>query len=321
MTQLPPDVPPAGETQATRAASKPSRARQLPLELGRVGRALAAIPGAERLAAGLARIPLRSPTLPPATTTNHYLVGATGAVLVDPATPHRQSQSLLREVIGAWNAEVAPLHGIFLTHHHNDHIAAATTMARDLALPILAHRATAQLLAGRVTIDRLIADGEPVAWDSDGPWTAMHTPGHAPGHLILRGPDGGMIAGDMVAGQGTILIDPDDGDIGQYLESLALMREAAPPWLAPAHGPVLHQADETLQYYLSHRLAREARIYGALGEVAVAEDALLPIAYGDVSRRFWPLALRSMRAHLQYLHVQRRAQEARPRHWRRLTEA
>ena len=121
MTRLPPDAPSASDTQTAQIERASSQPVQTSAAAGGVDRALAAIPGAERLAIGLARVPLRSPTLPPATTTNHYLVGASAAVLVDPATPHRQSQSRLRDVAVAWIAEVAPLQAIFLTHHHNDH--------------------------------------------------------------------------------------------------------------------------------------------------------------------------------------------------------
>ena len=283
-------------------------------------RTIAEISGAERHFEGLVRIPLRSPTLPPATTTNHYLVGSKASVLVDPATPHRASVATLLTVVAAWQREVAPVHGLFLTHHHHDHIAAATTIAERLGLPILAHPATAQLLRGRIDVTTHVHEGDRVAHDVAGPWVALHTPGHAPGHLVLQGPDGGMVAGDMVAGQGSILIDPRDGHVGDYIASLRRMRAAAPPWLAPAHGPLLHHADAVLEHYISHRIARETAIHEALTDDFQPADALLPHAYGDVSRKIWPLALRSLRAHLVDLQRQGRAESSKGAGWRRSLE-
>ena len=52
-------------------------------------------------------------------------------------------------------------------------------------------------------------------------------PGHAPGHIVLVD-DHSMsaIVGDMVAGIGAIIIDPDDaGDMRAYMDSLRQLRE------------------------------------------------------------------------------------------------
>ena len=272
----------------------------------------------ERVETSLLRFPLRTPTLPPATTTNHYLVGGRRAVEVDPSTPERPLQDRLcalverLETTADWHFEA-----LFLTHHHYDHAGAADVLATRLQLPVWAHPITAELLRGQVKIDRLVEDGEVVAECFDGKtWRAMHTPGHAPGHLVLLHEDGGMVAGDMVAGEGTILIDPSDGRMSDYLSSLERMRQREPSYLAPAHGPVLRDADQCLRFYCSHRLQREARIAAALDDQWQADDAMLPEAYGDVSRMIWPVALRSMRSHLIHLAEQGRAERDGDR-WRR----
>jgi ribonuclease/clavin/mitogillin len=259
--------------------------------------------GAEWVVPGLLRLPLPTPTLPPATMTNHYVAGKSSAVLVDPSAPARRDQDRLCALLERLADEGGVvLHALFLTHHHRDHVGAAMLLADRLGLPIWAHRATQERLAGEVTVDQLVVEGDSVAVDDEGNWRAMHTPGHAPGHLILQH-DGhhGMIAGDMVAGEGTILIDPRDGTMGDYLASLQRMADAHPSFLAPAHGPVLRDGPASLAYYREHRLAREAKVLQALPQQFTPPEDLLPAAYGDVSRLAWPMALRSMLAHLQHL--------------------
>ena len=273
--------------------------------------ALAKVVGAAIEAPGLIRVPLPTPTLPPATTTNHWIVGHRRAVLVDPATPDRAALNRLCGLLAAVHQLGTSLRGLFLTHHHDDHVGAALELRRRLDLPILAHAATAERLRGRIDVDTEIVDGQVVAEDADGTtWTALHTPGHAPGHLVLaHARSGVVVAGDLVAGEGTILIDPRDGRMADYLSSLARVAALQPTLLAPAHGPVLSDAVGVLAYYRRHRLQREAKIAAALPPRWIAPDALLPAAYGDVSRLLWPIALRSLLAHLEHLRDQGRAAE------------
>ncbi len=260
---------------------------------------------------GLVRLPLPTPTLPPATATNHYLVGWRPLVVVDPSAPAARDQRRLRAAVQAAIACGAEPAALLLTHHHNDHAGAAQALRELLDLPVWAHPKTADLLAGKVAIDRSIDEGQEVARNADGaPWYALFTPGHAPGHLALHQPASGqVVAGDLVAGEGTILIDPADGDMGLYLQSLARLEALAPTSLAPAHGPVLRDAVAVLQYYQRHRRAREVAIANALTDAPQDSADLLPVAYADVSRLAWPLALRSMTSHL--LHLQRQGQARR----------
>ena len=273
----------------------------------------------EAIGDSVLRLAFPTPTLPPATTTNHYIVGDAQAVIVDPATPDARSQEQLVAEVRRWRA---PTQALLLTHHHNDHIGAATALSARLKLPIWAHQETAALLRGRLTVDRYIDDGDAVAQDHAGCWTALHTPGHAPGHLALMGPNREMVVGDLLAGQGTILIDPSDGHMGQYLASLRRLLDSEPAWLAPAHGPVLHDAAAAIEGYIQHRLAREAKVLDALQlQVEQSEDALVAKAYADTPRQLWPLATRSMRAHLLWLQEQGKARQTHPNLWRKVDES
>lgn len=247
---------------------------------------------------------VRTPTLPPATHTNAYLVGHDACLLIEPATPY--DDELARFVAwvrlheGAGRRPVA----IALTHHHADHVGGALALSRILSLPIWAHEETAARI--KVPVDRHLQEGEVLALGTENPTMVevLHTPGHAPGHLcFLEHESRLMVCGDMVAGVGSILVEPGDGDMVQYLSSLQRMGDLSPSGLLPAHGPPIADAKGKLEAYRAHRLMREAKVLRALDEADgwVPVEALLPVAYDDTPRPLWPLAARAAAAHLDKL--------------------
>jgi hypothetical protein len=63
--------------------------------------------------------------------------------------------------------------------------------------------------------------------------------------------------------------------------------------------PIL-DAHERLQFYIRHRLAREAKVADALHNLGRDSllDEIVPIAYADTAQIAWPLARLSLEAHL-----------------------
>ena len=246
---------------------------------------------------------VRTPTLPPATHTNTFLVGTEQAVLIEPATPYQEEQDAMVSWVEAARERGIEVIAILATHHHPDHVGGAIALRDRLGLPLWGHAMTAQRLEGVVEVDGLLEDGERI--ELDGPTrtslTAVHTPGHAPGHLCFIDEDSGiMIAGDMVASIGTIIVEPIDGDMILYLDSLRRMASLEPVALLPAHGGVVEDPQSILRFYVAHRLMREGKVFDALvahGDPAKPGD-LLSKAYDDTPEALWPLAVRSLEAHL-----------------------
>lgn len=268
------------------------------------------------VAPGIRVVALRSPTLPPAAHTNGYLIGPEGGplVVVDPGSPFEDQQAALDDLLGE-----VPIAMIALTHHHGDHVGGATALAARTGAPIAAHPATAERLDGVVSVSQLVADGDVVHG-----LTAVHTPGHAAGHLCFEY-GRATIAGDLVAGLGTILIDPDEGDMAAYLASLErlLARDGAASGrgsttLLPAHGPPIADGAGKLREYLAHRRMREERVLGALAARPSTLAELLAVAYGDTPTALWPLAERSLLAHLIKLAREGRAHSDGSGAWSRL---
>jgi glyoxylase-like metal-dependent hydrolase (beta-lactamase superfamily II) len=258
------------------------------------------------VAPGIRVLALRTPTLPPAAHTNTYVVGPErGAQLVvDPGSPYPDQQAVLDAAIAGEAAAGRPVGLVLLTHHHGDHVGGAGAVAATWNVPIAAHARTAKRLDGKVRVDRLLGDGERV----DGV-TCLYTPGHADGHLCFEHGDA-IIAGDMVAGLGWILIDPIEGDMADYLASLAKLLARPVTQLLPAHGPVIVDAHAKLREYIAHRTMREDRVLAALAAREGATiDELVPEVYADTPRPLWRLAARSLRAHVDKLVREGRARE------------
>jgi glyoxylase-like metal-dependent hydrolase (beta-lactamase superfamily II) len=246
---------------------------------------------------GVIVVPLRTPTLPPATHTNCLLLGDEELWVVDPGSPYPEEQATLEGALSLLAEEGRKAVGILLTHHHHDHVGGAVALARSRGLPIAATAQTQEQLDFRV--DRVVKDGERIDTGPRG-WTCVHLPGHTRGHLcLIESGSGAVVAGDLIAGIGTVIVDPPEGDMADYLDSLRRLASLKPGVIYPAHGPVVPSGPEKIAGYIAHRLEREERVLGALrvkGPATAAE--LVPDSYPDVKPELYPLAERSLLAHL-----------------------
>jgi glyoxylase-like metal-dependent hydrolase (beta-lactamase superfamily II)/8-oxo-dGTP pyrophosphatase MutT (NUDIX family) len=257
-------------------------------------------------------LPVRTATLPPATHTNVWMPGGTRFVIIDPgATDPAERQRLLDVVARRRDLRHEPL-AIVLTHHHQDHVGGAADIASRLGLPLRAHPATLEALRARARIPAGLGTplGDQDEIDLDGVrLRALHTPGHAEGHLafevVARGQ---LIAGDLVSSLSTILIDPEHGDMDAYLASLARVRDLGCRTLFPAHGAPLpaRAVDELIE----HRRERERRVLSRLGRNGVGLAEIAAGAYEDVDGIPVALAELQTRAHLAALERRGRVRRA-----------
>ena len=262
-------------------------------------------------------LPLLTPTMPPATHTNAYLVGRDPAYLVDPATPHQEVQDRLVEALDEAVERGLSLKAILLTHHHPDHVGAVELIRRRFELPVWAHPVTADLLAGEIEVDRSIQDEErlplgtaPSGWEG---WelVALFTPGHAAGHLAYFEDEyGSLIAGDMVSTLSSILVHPDDGDMSLYERSLKRLTELDCRMVYPAHGPGSALGSRLLQQQLEHRQKREEAILMAIRDGASSVAAVVERVYVDVPEPMHAMAALSVESVVQKLMNQSQVERA-----------
>ena len=245
--------------------------------------------------------------------TNSYLVGDadTGYVAIDPGP--NEPEHLARLWRAAVDAEGAGgfIRMIVCTHSHADHSPGARPLQAlcagkppILGLPSLPTARPASLF----TPDRALQNGERLALSGSGPGhhlLVLHTPGHAANHLCLvLLEDGLLISGDHILNGSTTVVDPPDGDMTAYLNSLDLLSAACAlhkiEFILPAHGYVLGSAQQAIGRLKAHRLQREAKIAAAMRKQPEGSmDDWVEVAYDDVPARMWPVAKRSLLAHVQ----------------------
>jgi glyoxylase-like metal-dependent hydrolase (beta-lactamase superfamily II) len=178
-------------------------------------------------------------------------------------------------------------------------------MHLDDACKIAAHRLTAEPLTNVVGVDRFIEDDEVIKLNGSPEISlrAMHTPGHARGHLCFHEErTGTLISGDNVVGLGSVLIDPPEGNMLDYLRSLRRMRDL--PNLSVifgGHGPAIANPYAKLDEYISHRLERERNILEAVRLGAATTKEIVAAVYTDVSPKAHAMAERAVLAHLEKL--------------------
>ncbi len=256
-------------------------------------------------------VPLESPTLLPATHTNCYVVGDQERfVVIDPGADSSETLAPLCELLDALFARGARCEAIILTHHHTDHVSGVAWLAEHYGeqWPVWAHALTTPLLSERDVpqgVARELVDGELFELGAAHTLEVLWTPGHAPGHIALMHRESRLVfCGDLVASQGSILVAPPRGHMGDYLASLHRVQQLAPSSLHPAHGWPVRDAHAHLAHYIAHRQQRERSVLDALrerpGEQLTALD-IVPIVYQDVPKDVWPLAAMSLEAHLIHL--------------------
>ena len=232
--------------------------------------------------------------------TNTYVLGHDeGVVVVDPGPADPGHLDAVAARVAARGRAAV----VLLTHHHLDHSQSGPEMAQRLGAPLagmphpLAPQLDRELVAETLELDGLHL-------------TVLPTPGHCRDHACLAWEEElAVFAGDLVAGEGYIVIDPPDGDMSDYLDSLR--RIASPELfgprggarvLLPGHGPAIQDPRVYLAAYVAHRLEREARVLAALShETRRTVEALLTLAYDDTPEFMHPVAARSLQAHLDKL--------------------
>jgi glyoxylase-like metal-dependent hydrolase (beta-lactamase superfamily II) len=249
---------------------------------------------------GVLRLTAPNPGLMTGPGTNTYLVGGTDPVIIDPGP----ADAAHIAAIVAAAAPLGPVRAILVTHTH-----AAATGARVVGFGP----------GEDFEPDERAGEGWTLACPGNaatGDLTlrALHTPGHASNHLCwLVEEHALLLTGDHVMHGSTVVIRPPDGDLHQYLASLARVRDATPAihTLAPGHGRLMDHVPEVIDALVAHRLGRHETVGAALrgrGEGTV--DELLPEVYGDVTERQLPVARYSLWAHLRALGQEGRAMTA-----------
>jgi glyoxylase-like metal-dependent hydrolase (beta-lactamase superfamily II) len=199
--------------------------------------------------------------------------------------------------------------GIVLTHSHRDHSPAAAPLAAQTGAPRIGRRARhPEFQDPTFAVDQVAEEGTRIAGSG---WTlrAVLTPGHASNHVCwYLEEDRLLLTGDHILGGVSPVILPPDGDMSDYLDSLARLLRLDLAGLLPGHGPRINEPQAAIRALIAHRLGREAKVELALGRHSGRSlEELLPEVYADVDPALYPWARYSLEAHLIKLEREGRA--------------
>jgi glyoxylase-like metal-dependent hydrolase (beta-lactamase superfamily II) len=254
------------------------------------------------IARGVRRLVAPNPGMMTGPGTNTYLVGEKAVAVIDPGP------RIDRHIDAIQSQSPGPIRWVLCTHTHPDHSPGATPLAEATGAEMIGIPAPEGKVQDttfrphRVPIDGDVLDTDEFSI------RMVHTPGHASNHLCFRHESHRMLfTGDHIMSGSTVVIDPPDGDMKAYIESLERLKDLNLASLAPGHGPIIDEPLEIVDWLIAHRLKREASVIAA---TAAHPDQTLwdltPHVYEDVDAKLHRLASRSLLAHLLKLEVEGR---------------
>jgi glyoxylase-like metal-dependent hydrolase (beta-lactamase superfamily II)/8-oxo-dGTP pyrophosphatase MutT (NUDIX family) len=266
----------------------------------------AIVPGrAVELSARVRRLTAPNPGMMTGPGTNSYLVRDPWAADADPAglqwtliDPGPDDATHRQAVLAA--AQPGRIARILVTHTHKDHSPGARALAAATGAQcwgLLATHPQGQDLS--FLPSHQPGDGERLSLGPGTHLRALHTPGHASNHVCwLLEEEGLLFTGDHVMQGSTVVINPPDGDMAEYLSALRRLQALPLQWLAPGHGFLVAHPARAIQALIEHRLKRQAKVVAAVQRRPGTLPELVELAYDDVPVGLHALAQRSLLAHL-----------------------
>lgn len=270
--------------------------------------------------------PIRIPTPFAVGDVYGYFINDEKKVLVDCGHKADESFELIKNQMNELDLDISDLDEIWLTHGHPDHFGQAARLAEASGAGVFGHAKERSNFAGNddgalfdtffrdhhipekhITqmVDQLdwlqqfqmpvvpewIEEGDEV---SSGKLTfrVRHTPGHAPGHLILFGDDGLIFGGDVllehVSTNALINFDPDtkvrNKSLLQYRKSLRWMRDQD-GLVLPGHGEFITNIREVADHHLSDHRRRYQEIKQLLSRKPYSLYELALTTFPDATKK------------------------------------
>ena len=252
------------------------------------------LPAFAEIAPGVKRIVAPNPSMMTGPGTNTYLIGDNEIAVIDPGPAIAEHIKNIIEKSGSC------IRWILATHTHPDHSPAVAALSDATSAEVLGIPAPdGQHQDKTFSPTRILRDGD-ILETAEFRLETVHTPGHASNHLCFRHVSlNWLFTGDHVIDGSTVVIDPPDGNMKHYIESLRRCRELQCAALAPGHGEVIRDPTRAIDWIIEHRLEREAKVRAAVAaNPGLTTHELVPHVYQDVDSRLYGWADRSLLAHV-----------------------
>lgn len=263
----------------------------------------------QELATGVRRLIAPNASMMTGPGTNTYLLGNDEIGVIDPGP---DIESHIEQIVDLADGRIA---WILVTHTHPDHSPGAARLAIATGAELLGRPAPQGRHQDQTfQPDRIPQDGD-VFEAAEFRLQIVHTPGHASNHLCyLLLERHWLFTGDHIINGSTVVIDPPDGNMGDYIRSLERLKTLQINAIAPGHGALIDDPYDVIDWHVKHRLERESKVVAAL--VAAPNSTsreLVANVYQDVDEKYHELAEHSLLAHLIRLEEECRATMSRGR--------
>lgn len=228
--------------------------------------------------------------------TNSYVIdaGRGEALVVDPGPVIESHLDAIERNARERGLQIA---AIAVTHGHPDHAPGAAVLARRTGAPVYAHPYS------DVPHDRAF-ELENDLRVGDAAFRVIDAPGHTFEHVVIYDPrERALFTGDVILGEGTVVIAPPGGAMRPYQRTLGRLRDEFPDAqrIYGGHGPIVEDARAKIDEYIAHRIAREREVLAALEHGPMTIPALVLHIYGSARPTLWPAMARQMLAYLMAL--------------------
>jgi glyoxylase-like metal-dependent hydrolase (beta-lactamase superfamily II) len=307
--------------------------------------------GPWQVAPGIHRVPLPLPTDGLRAVNVYVIEGQDGLTLIDGGWAIPEAREVLDRSLARLGANVRDIRRFLVTHVHRDHYTLASELGAETDADVmlgLADRPTLEIARrpdrsselSLVVLTRagarelgirpregalrtnVSAWGDPRGWLVDDvdldlghrTLSAVHTPGHTPGHFVFADVVGGVLfSGDHVLPTITpsigFVLPPPQDPLGDFMASLAKVKAIPDLALLPAHGSIATSSHARVDVLLEHHerrldLASDAIRAGCSTAYEVAHELTWTRherRMGDLETFDQVLAVRETLAHLDLL--------------------
>ena len=262
---------------------------------------------ADEVAPGIRRVVARNPSPFTLHGTGTYILGRGQVAVIDPGPA---DPAHIQAILDATAGET--ISHMLVTHTHMDHSPGCRLLAAhcDAKTYAFGSHGAGKIAAGVVVEeggdmdfepDVVVRDGDVIDGD-DWSVACVHTPGHTSNHMCYAvAKDRVLFSGDHVMGWSTSVISPPDGDMADYMSSLAglLTRDDNVYW--PTHGPPIEDPKPHVRAFIEHRREREREVLECLANGATRIAEMVPTMYANVPTYLHAAAARSVFATMALL--------------------
>lgn len=230
---------------------------------------------------------------------NVYLIVGERAAFIDSGHDEDDEVSAL---VSCWQSVGSPeIAGIVLTHRHLDHTGGARRLAEATGGAIIsspAEKPYIEELAAGTRVARTVDDGETL--DLGGATLEfVHTPGHTLGSVCVHHREEGILfTGDHILGSSSTSINPEQGDMVLYLDSLRKLLAYDARMICPGHGPLINKPRANIEGLIERRMQREGEILELLQNGQRTVEQIFGTIYSKLNPSLHRTARNQIRSHL-----------------------